>query len=186
MSLPHALLVSLLEKSSAGYELARRFDQSIGYFWRASHQQIYRELARMEQAGWIRSVADATSKTRKRWYFVEELGVQELKRWVATHEDPALFRDAFFIRMRADAKIGSLQLNHELKARIAHHQLKLQTFAAIEQRDFLNKPLKTRALEIQHMILKGGMLYEENMLKWSEEMLAVIEKWDQIEASPSP
>jgi DNA-binding PadR family transcriptional regulator len=55
MSLAHALMTSLLEKSSSGYDLARRFDKSIGYFWHATHQQIYRELARMEQAGWIHS-----------------------------------------------------------------------------------------------------------------------------------
>jgi DNA-binding PadR family transcriptional regulator len=55
MSLAHALLTSLIEKSSSGYDLARRFDKSIGYFWHASHQQIYRELARMETAGWIAS-----------------------------------------------------------------------------------------------------------------------------------
>jgi hypothetical protein len=53
MSLDHALLVSLLEKPSSGYELARRFDRSIGYFWHATHQQIYKVLARMEEAGWI-------------------------------------------------------------------------------------------------------------------------------------
>ena len=53
MSLPHALLTSLLEKSSSGYELARRFERSIGYFWKATHQQIYRELGRMEAQGWI-------------------------------------------------------------------------------------------------------------------------------------
>ena len=50
MSLAHALLTSLQEKSSSGYDLARRFDKSIGFFWRATHQQIYRELARMEAA----------------------------------------------------------------------------------------------------------------------------------------
>ncbi|MEN9435698.1 MAG: hypothetical protein RIR09_353, partial [Pseudomonadota bacterium] len=48
MSLAHAVLTSLIEKSSSGFELARRFDKSIGYFWHATHQQIYRELARME------------------------------------------------------------------------------------------------------------------------------------------
>jgi DNA-binding PadR family transcriptional regulator len=53
MSLAHAVLTSLLEKSTSGYDLARRFDKSIGYFWHATHQQIYRELARMEAAGWI-------------------------------------------------------------------------------------------------------------------------------------
>ena len=51
MSLAHALLTSLLEQPSSGYDLARRFDKSIGHFWQATHQQIYRELGRMEKAG---------------------------------------------------------------------------------------------------------------------------------------
>ena len=49
MSLPHAILTALLEKPSSGLELARRFDKSIGYFWSATHQQIYRELAKLEE-----------------------------------------------------------------------------------------------------------------------------------------
>ena len=44
MALTHAILVALSEQSGSGYELARRFDRSIGYFWSATHQQIYRTL----------------------------------------------------------------------------------------------------------------------------------------------
>lgn len=32
MSLPHVLLTSLLERPSTGFELARRFDRSMGFF----------------------------------------------------------------------------------------------------------------------------------------------------------
>lgn len=53
MALEHAILVSLLEKPGSGYELARRFERSIGYFWTATHQQIYRVLKRMESDGWL-------------------------------------------------------------------------------------------------------------------------------------
>lgn len=55
MSLPHALLTSLAERPGSGSELTRRFDRSIGYFWHATHQQIYRELARLEDEGWVES-----------------------------------------------------------------------------------------------------------------------------------
>ena len=41
VALPHAILVSLCEQSGSGYELARRFDRSIGYFWNATDQQFY-------------------------------------------------------------------------------------------------------------------------------------------------
>lgn len=54
MALPHAILVSLSEQAGSGYELARCFaatpvaspapESSVGYFWAATHQQIYRTL----------------------------------------------------------------------------------------------------------------------------------------------
>jgi DNA-binding PadR family transcriptional regulator len=48
MSLPHALLTALVEHPCSGSELAERFDRSIGYFWNATHQQIYPKPLREE------------------------------------------------------------------------------------------------------------------------------------------
>ena len=69
MSLAHAVLTSLIEKSSSGYDLARRFDKSIGYFWHATHQQIYRELA-------------ARSGSAKHWLQLAQLELEQA-RWQA-------------------------------------------------------------------------------------------------------
>ena len=59
MALEHAILVSLAERSATGYDLARRFDASIGNFWKASHQQIYKVLGRMHADGLVTSEAVA-------------------------------------------------------------------------------------------------------------------------------
>jgi DNA-binding PadR family transcriptional regulator len=53
MSLAHAILVSLVDCPSSGYDLAKKFDGSVGFFWQATHQQIYRELHRLQDKGWI-------------------------------------------------------------------------------------------------------------------------------------
>ena len=53
MSLPHALLTALIDRPDSGSELASRFDRSLGHFWAATHQQIYRELDRLATAGLI-------------------------------------------------------------------------------------------------------------------------------------
>lgn len=180
MSLPHALLTSLLEKSCSGYDLARRFDKSIGFFWQASHQQIYRELARMEAAGWIFSVADSNSRTKKRIYSVLPSGVDELKRWVDLPTEPIMQRDEFFVRLRADAAIGPLDLAEQLHKRMAVHQEKLDRYHAIERRDFLNRAALTRQHNIQHMILKAGILYEQHMLAWSQDMVQVLHEFDVV------
>jgi DNA-binding PadR family transcriptional regulator len=41
MALAHAIMTALIEDDLSGYELARDFETSLGFFWQASHQQIY-------------------------------------------------------------------------------------------------------------------------------------------------
>ena len=123
MSLAHAVLTSLLEKASSGYDLARRFDKSIGYFWHATHQQIYRELARMEAAGWIESSVPADAgNTRKKEYRVLPAGRLELNRWTQTAAQPMDLRDEFTVKLRADAVLGEVDLSPELRRHIALHE----------------------------------------------------------------
>ncbi len=74
MSLAHVLLTSLIEKPSNGIELARRFDRSMGFFWNATHQQIYRELNTMLKKGWISTLEDEDSSSRRKTYQVEVWG----------------------------------------------------------------------------------------------------------------
>lgn len=172
MSLSHALLTSLLEKSSSGYDLARRFDKSIGYFWHASHQQIYRELGRMETAQWIASsAAPDAGKTRKRIYQVLPTGRQELLRWAALPSASLDLRDEFMVRLRADAAIGPLGLETELRRRLAQHQEKLTVYREIELRDFPQGCTLSREARIHHLILQKGILFEEGSINWTLQVL---------------
>jgi len=175
MSLSHAVLTSLLEKASSGYDLARRFDKSIGYFWHATHQQIYRELARMEAAGWIESrAAPDAGKTRKREYRVLPAGRAELVRWSHLPSPPMDLRDEFMVKLRADAALREVDLGPELQRQIAQHQEKLAHYLAIEARDFTDGRSLPREARIQHMILKKGILYEQVSISWAREMLEVL------------
>jgi DNA-binding PadR family transcriptional regulator len=176
MSLAHALLTSLLEKSSSGYDLARRFDKSIGFFWRATHQQIYRELARMEEAGWIASqAAPDGGRTRKRLYRVLEAGREELRRWA---REPCVIhqpRDELMVRLRADAVIGPLGLEAEIRQRMERHVAQLEAYRVIEARDFPSDRALTREARLQHLILKAGILHEQYWLEWTREALRTLE-----------
>ncbi len=175
MSLSHALLTSLLEQPATGFELARRFDKSIGHFWQATHQQIYRELARMEQAGWIQSEANEDgNRSRKRSYCVQDAGRTELLRWAAEPAELQPLRDELMVRLRAEAIAGPLGLEQEIKRRLLLHQQKLAAYRAIEAQDFqareASRPLSRKA-RVMHLILKAGMLYEQSWVTWSQEAI---------------
>ena len=106
MALEHAILVALSERDGSGYELARRFDRSIGYFWPATHQQIYRVLRRMDEAGWVTHTEIAQDgRPDKKVYRVSAAGRDELSRWLAEPEDPAVLRDGLGVKLRG-ASLG--------------------------------------------------------------------------------
>ncbi len=173
MSLPHALLTSLQEKPSSGLELAHRFDHSIGYFWAASHQQIYRELARLEEAGWVMSTEEG-GRGRRRRYRVLPAGCDELRRWVEEGAAPRPLRDELMVRLRAEAVVGPTALADGVRHRLDLHRQKLALFREIEARDFSGNDL-TREQQLRHLVLTTGILSETMYIEVSERALGILE-----------
>jgi DNA-binding PadR family transcriptional regulator len=175
MSLPHALLTALVERPGSGSELADRFDRSIGYFWHATHQQIYRELARLEEAGLIESLPEESTRGRKRAYRVLPAGLAELAAWIPQEDEPVALRDAFMVRLRAEAALGPTGLEKEIGRRIELHEDKLAHYREIERRDFPIEP-EDRETALRYLVLRAGIRYEENWLALLTEALAVFQK----------
>lgn len=173
MSLPHALLTALVERPCTGADLARRFDRSIGYFWQATHQQIYRELGRLEEAGWVASEPAAEGPGRQRCYRVLPAGRRELKRWVTAQDKPVALRDALMVRLRAEAALGPSGLDDVVRRRIQQQQKKLQDYLHIEARDFADG-VDTRERKLQHMVLKSGIAALRTRIELAKEILEVL------------
>ncbi|MFD9219652.1 PadR family transcriptional regulator [Streptomyces sp. NPDC060064] len=172
MSLPHAILTALLEKPSSGLELTRRFDKSIGYFWSATHQQIYRELGKLEQAGHIRALPSAQpTRGQKKEYEVLPAGREELAAWVARSEDPKPVRDPLLLRLRAAGVVGSEGLEAELERHLALHRRQLEEYSAIEERDFPPERQSSEQDRLRHVVLRGGIELETFWTKWLTDAL---------------
>src|SRR4051812_7979828 len=81
MSLRHALLGLLVDTPQNGYDLTKRFEETLaGHAWNAGHSQIYPELKRMAGDGLI-EVVDEGSRGSK-VYGVTAAGREELRRWM--------------------------------------------------------------------------------------------------------
>ncbi|MFF4577086.1 PadR family transcriptional regulator [Streptomyces sp. NPDC001389] len=182
MSLPHAILTALLEKPSSGLELTRRFDKSIGYFWSATHQQIYRELGRLEEAGLIRALpSEMPVRGQKKEYEVLPDGSAELARWVDEAQDPKPMRDALLLRIRAAAVVGPQGLGAELRRHLELHRAQLAEYEAIEAKDF--PPGRDADPDrLRRLVLHGGIALEGFWLGWLEEALGEVEDMTRPDA----
>ena len=156
MSLPHAILTALLEKPSSGLELTRRFDRSIGYFWSATHQQIYRELGKLEADGLIRTLpSEQPARGQKKSYEVLPAGRAELARWTAASQDPRPHRDSLLLRLRAAAVVGTEGIEADLRRHLDLHREQLDEYRRIEERDF--PPGKDDPEDrLRHLVLQIG------------------------------
>ena len=85
MSLPFGLLGLLEYSSYTGYDLAKVFEESINLFWHAQSSQIYRELHRMEEKGWITAESIIQEgKPNKRLYTITDKGRSVFVEWLNT------------------------------------------------------------------------------------------------------
>ncbi|MEV5969574.1 PadR family transcriptional regulator [Streptomyces sp. NPDC051921] len=184
MALEHAILVSLLEKPGSGYELARRFERSIGYFWTATHQQIYRVLKRMENDGWVEArEVPQQGRPDKKEYSVADLGRAALSSWLGEPIEPESVRHDLAVKIRGAAFDDPAALVREVERHRRTHTERLAHYLSGETRDFTGPDARTPAppdgsldaeRELQHVVLRGGIAYERMMIAWLDDVLATL------------
>ena len=183
MALPHAILVSLSEQSGSGYELARRFDRSIGYFWSATHQQIYRTLRVMEDDGWVQATAVVqVGRPDKKVYTVSDGGRVELARWIA---EPLSGRGSsvadnrtrdLAVKIRAAAHGDIDALRAQVAALRAERAGLLDTYLGFEKRQFPDPSALSGSALHQYLVLRGGIRAEESAVEWLDEVVAGLKE----------
>jgi DNA-binding PadR family transcriptional regulator len=190
VALPHAILVSLCEQAGSGYELARRFDRSIGYFWAATHQQIYRTLRVMEHDGWVNATTVAQrGRPDKKVYTVARQGRAELARWIAEPLSPRRrgrgntlsdngTRDVA-VKLHG-AVFGSKYSVGAVCAQVAALRAErvdsLDTYRALEERTFPDPSVLRGAALHQYLVLRGGIRAEESAIDWLDEVASTLQQ----------
>jgi DNA-binding PadR family transcriptional regulator len=177
VALEHALLVALAERPASGLDLARRFDRSIGFFWHATHQQIYRVLARMDADGWvdIEQVAQ-TGRPDKKVYAVSPTGRAALVAWLATATPMEPLRSELSVKMRGASYGDRAAVLAVVRDNLAEHQARLEHYRQLASRDYPDPGSLTGHDLDTYLVLRGGTRLEEFWVDWLTEYLAAHSK----------
>ncbi len=183
VALPHAILVSLCEQSGSGYELARRFDRSIGFFWSATHQQIYRTLRVMEEDGWVQATPVVQQgRPDKKVYTVAAAGRAELARWIA---EPLTGRGSsvtdnrtrdIAVKVRAAAYGDIAALRAQVDALRVERAALLDTYRGFEKSQFPDPGALSGSPLHQYLVLRGGIRAEEGAVEWLDEVATSLKE----------
>lgn len=177
MSLKHVLLTVLHEGPATGYEILKAFDAHMGFFWNASHQQVYRDLAQLTEAGLVTFTAVAQDhKPDKKVYVITEPGRDALRQWVDEPLKRQRVRDELLVKLLAGEVTGSSSQMKLVDEERQRHRAKLETYYRIQQEHFAVTSIEEiPAIErLAYMTLRRGILGEESWLQWADELEAVI------------
>jgi DNA-binding PadR family transcriptional regulator len=174
VALADAILACLTECPMTGYELAKTFDSSIGFFWKADHQQIYRELSRLRDRGHIQGREVVQSgKPNKLVYTLTAAGRDAFRHWAARPSIPPSIKDDLLVRIYALDSVDIEPLRTDLMARLEHHRDRYERYERILNKRF---PQGTAAPADMGKLLglRIGLRHERVVAEWCEEAITAL------------
>ena len=175
MALGDAILACLTERPMSGYELAKTFDSSIGFFWKADHQQIYRELSRLRDRGHIEGDEVVQSgKPNKLVYTLTPEGRAALRHWSGRPSTPPQIKDDLLVRLCALDSFDIEPLRADLMARLEHHRDRYARYERILNKRFPDGKATSVADTGKLLGLRIGLRHEQAVAEWCEEAIETL------------
>jgi DNA-binding PadR family transcriptional regulator len=179
MAVSHAIMATLLSGPISGYGLAKRFNRSVGYFWQATHQQIYRELAALEERGYVELVS--TPSASEKLYALTPQGKEAFAEWIAQPAEPGMLREDLLVKIRAGKLVAPAVLITELKRRRIVHAEKLAIYQMLRERDFPQPQHLSYEQRLQYLPLLRGIMFETDTLAWCDTAISLLQEGAQLE-----
>jgi DNA-binding PadR family transcriptional regulator len=174
VALGDAILACLTEGPMTGYELAKTCDASIGFFWKTDHQQIYRELSRLRDRGYIQGREVVQSgKPNKLVYTLTADGRAAFRHWAARPSTPPSIKDDLLVRLYALEAVDIGALRADLMARLEHHRDRYERYERIVKKRFPDGTASPADMG-QLLNLRIGLRHEQMVAEWCEEAITAL------------
>ncbi|MBL4794648.1 MAG: PadR family transcriptional regulator [Pseudomonadales bacterium] len=172
MSLKHTILAMLENGEITGYGIAKKFHGTFGFFWNASHQQIYQELAKLSNSGLVKFEAITQSgKPDKKIYRITSTGLEELKSWIEVPMDLPKIKDQLMVKLFVGHLVKPEILESQIKEHKKLHQEKLNTLNELTHKDATASNVTKR---LGRLALKRGIALHQSWLEWATEVQEVL------------
>lgn len=175
VSLKHSILVLLDRSPGSGYDLVQRFRQGIGNFWNASHQQVYRELAKLLKEKWVEfELKKQSDKPDRKVYRLTAAGRKALRQWMSAPARPPRVNDALLVKVFGGEHAGRGELLAELDRHRGFHEKQLAKYRELERQfQSLGKAAQAPHL-MPYLTLRRGILGEQSWLQWEQEVRSAL------------
>lgn len=175
MTLSHTILACLVNSPHSGYDLNKSFQESVGCFWQASQQQIYRELSKMEQKNWLTGeIVPQEGKPDKKLYHITDLGREELIRWLEEPTKMSPIREDLLVKLLAGYLLPREELIEKIERRKKVHQQQLKIYEQKQAEEFVNLTQLPKPKQFLYLTLLRGINIEKDWIDWCNQVLNLL------------
>jgi DNA-binding PadR family transcriptional regulator len=175
MALAQAIMTALIDDDLSGSELARDFETSVGFFWHASHQQIYQELHKLADKGWLnKREVSQSGKPNKIVYGLTGAGRDALADWVYSTSKTQAAKDELLIKLYNLSVANTGHLAKEITERREQMMRVLYLYEKIRRshyNDAASLPVRHKGV---YLALVYGIGRGEQFLAWCDEALELL------------
>lgn len=176
MALKHTILAFLSRQPLSGYEVAKEFVEGFGgCFWKASQQQVYAELSKLEQQGRvIYEAIPQPGRLDKKIYSITDQGQEELIAWLNQPTEPSAIREDLGVMGLAGHLVPSQVVCREIERRQKLHTENAQHLKKMDEH-FANNldSLELKDLYM-HLVICRAIRYQEDWVEWCNQSLEAI------------
>ncbi len=179
MALKFVLLTLLDREHSTGYEIVKTFDSAVGYFWSASHQQVYRELSKLTENDLVKFTSIRQGdKPDKKVYRLTEAGKKELHNWLHEPAKEPQGKDLLLVKLLNLKPDNVTVLLKELDRDIEKSEERCAVYIGIEKQYYSKTQLTKLELKdlALYLALRKGITGIESRMQWLRQTRAEILK----------
>lgn len=177
MNLETVLLGFLNENSMTGYDLSKKMDVSVGFFWHATHPQIYTCLKKLVSQGYIKFDHEVPEfGPAKKIYFITRTGKENLLQSIKDDIETSEIKFPLLVSMFHGSELGKEHWITVLESQLIEQQSMLQVYEDIRKNipqiyssQDINTYLKLRTI-------KFGIGYQNHFIDWLKETLGELKK----------
>ena len=181
MALPEGILVCLTDRSMSGYDLAKSFDAAVGFFWHVSHQQIYRELSKLRDKGFVEShEVIQKGKPNRIENKITQAGRDHLREWSKKPSPLPSVKDDLVLKFYAISAMDIDAIKDQITIRLDVHKERNSRYKRMKEKQFDNNETLSPDEKVKHLLLELAIEEEEKRLEWWQKSLEkIIEIYDR-------
>jgi DNA-binding PadR family transcriptional regulator len=175
MALAHAIMTALIDDDLSGYELAKDFEASLGFFWHASHQQIYQELHKLADKQWLnKREVSQSGKPNKIVYGLTRSGREALAEWVFSNTKLQTAKDELLVKLYNLNQKNAKHIASEISERRQSTMRTLYLYEKIRMRHYAEPDSLPVRRQGVYLALCAGISQGEQFLAWCDEALPLL------------